>query len=47
MEKLTQNERELIQIINACEDKENAFMTAVTIICNFVKEYQEQQKKVG
>lgn len=47
MENLTQNERELIQIINACEDKENAIITAITIIAHFVKEYQEQQEKVG
>ena len=39
--KMTQNERELMEIINACEDKEEAIKTAVAVILTFLKEHGE------
>lgn len=38
---MTQNERELMEIINACEDKEEAIKTAVAVILTFLKEHGE------
>ena len=39
--KMTQNERELMEIIGACEDKEEAIKTAIALLLIFRKENEE------
>ncbi len=36
---MTQNERELMEIINACEDKGKALITAVEVIITYLQQH--------